>query len=464
MLLALLHRWMRRPNNLPHLPLRSRRHPWLLERLEDRAVPAIAYATAQGPGHAGPSTAVKVWSETGTLITEIPEVFPGSTGGCYVAVGDVTGDGVNDVVVAAGKSNGSDASVGAPVVLYDGAGLLVGQQRELRRFQAYPAQTVNTPNGTVTINAHLGGATVAVGDTDGDGKGDIITGAADGQGTKQIGPHVKVFSGADNTILAQWFAYENPSLPPSERFFGGGLFVAAADLGGDNGGVPGGRNGKAEILTGVGPGGGSHIKVFDTHTNPGRVDQIASFFAYNVSFKGGVTVSAGFVTNNRDSDGFLYADIVATPGPGPLDPNAAPGTAGANAPPTEVFRLRDGNNPGADFSLNNLTGVALFLYYPSATFNPFPNAFLGGLNSATADLNGDTLDDMLFVPGPQGLPQVQAFAGQSLVETVPPAPSPTFTPAAITTGFPYFAYTPVFLNPPTNTQANPDVITGIFIG
>jgi hypothetical protein len=305
---------------------------------------------------------------------------------------------------------------------------------------------------------------VAVGDTDGDGNGDIITGAADGQGTQLIGPHVKVFSGADNTILAQWFAYENPSLPPAERFFGGGLFVAAADLGGDNGGVPGGRNGKAEVVTGVGPGGGSHIKVFDTHTSPGRIDQIASFFAYNVSFKGGVTVSAGFVTNNRDAQGFLYADIIATPGPGPLDPNAAAGTPGALAPPSEVFRLRDGNNPGADFSLNNLTGVALFLYYQAAALNPFPNGYLGGLNSTTADLNGDTLDDMLFAPERQSLPQIQAFLGTNLVETLPPAPSPTFAPIAAGGAFPYFAYTPVFLNPPTNSQPNPDVITGVFIG
>src|SRR5439155_11911422 len=92
---------------------------------------------------------------------------------------------------------------------------------------------------------------------------------------------------------------------------------AVSDLGGDNLSPPGpagGRNGKVEIVTGVGFGGGPHVKVFDTHSNPAVAQQIASFFAWDPSSKGGVNVAAGFVTNNRDNQGFLYADIVASPG------------------------------------------------------------------------------------------------------------------------------------------------------
>jgi len=296
----------------------------------------------------------------------------------------------------------------------------------------------------------LGGAFVAVGDTNGDGKGDIVTGAGPGGG-----PHVKVFSGVDNSLLASFFAY----VDPNGTFWHGGINVATADLGGDNGGVPGGRNGKAEIVTGVGPGGGPHVKVFDTHTSPGKVDQIASFFAYSPTFKGGVNVAAGFITNNRDPQNFLYADVVTSPGG-----EAANQQTTTTAPTTKVWRLFEANNPGSSVTLNT-TAPALFLYYPSASFDAFPPAFIGGVRNTTADLNGDGFDDILVVPGTNGLPQVKAFLGQSVPETQPPAVEPTFIPAPYNTGgFPNYAYTPVFLNPPTNTQPNPDVTTGVFLG
>ena len=79
----------------------------------------------------------------------------------------------------------------------------------------------------------LGGVHVALGDVDGDGTADIITGAGTGGG-----PHVRVFSGADLSELASFFAY-SPA-------FVGGVTVAAGDVDGD---------GLADIITGAGPGG-----------------------------------------------------------------------------------------------------------------------------------------------------------------------------------------------------------------
>src|SRR5262249_1893987 len=98
-----------------------------------------------------------------------------------------------------------------------------------------------------------GGINVAVGDVNGDGRGDIVTGAGPGAPNG----HLKVFSGRDFSLLLSVFAYAG---------FGGGVTVAAGDLDGD---------GRAEVITGaasVAP----HVKVFDGATLRER----ASFMAY----------------------------------------------------------------------------------------------------------------------------------------------------------------------------------------
>src|SRR5262249_5832203 len=142
---------------------RAQRRVWRLECLEERAVPAIAYATSQNslPG-SGVVSQGRVFSETGALITSFTP-FPGFVGATHVAVADMNSDGVKDIVVGAGKGGGPHVKV------FDGAGLQTGIQRELRSFFAYDP-------------LFQGGVNVAVGDVNGDGTPDIVTGAGPGGG------------------------------------------------------------------------------------------------------------------------------------------------------------------------------------------------------------------------------------------------------------------------------------------
>ncbi len=66
-------------------------------------------------------------------------------------------------------------------------------------------------------------------------------------------------------VLGNFFAYD-----PSFR---GGVRVAVGDLDGD---------GRAEVITGAGPGGGPHVRAYDMATN----SVVENFFAYDPSVPG----------------------------------------------------------------------------------------------------------------------------------------------------------------------------------
>lgn len=132
-------------------------------------------------------------------------------------------------------------------------------------------------------NAYYGRASITSGDVDGDGNEEIIVGAG-----QQQDPIVKVFS-KDGTELYSFTAYH-----PLFRL---GLNVAACDL--DN-------DGKVEIITGAGHGGGPHVRVFNPTT--GTIWNEVEFFAYASDFRGGVNVACG----NIDNDAGM--EIITGPG------------------------------------------------------------------------------------------------------------------------------------------------------
>lgn len=283
---------------------------------------------------AGGGPEVKVYnSQTNALVYDFYAYDSRFTGGVRVAVGDVTGDGVDDIVTAAGPGGGPQVNV------YDGAtGAL------LAAFYAYDPR-------------FAGGVFVAVGDVNGDGHADIITGAGAGGG-----PHVEVWDGATGTPVASFMAY-NPS-------FSGGVHVAAGDLDGD---------GVAEVVTGAGPGGGPHVRAFEGDGTP-FAGAAGSFYAYDPRFLGGVFVAVA------DTDGDGRGDIITGAGPG-------------GGPQVNIF---DGP-----------TGALIdsFLAGPGAAtlFNADGDAFRGGVRVAAVDLPGNGHASILTGFGPPNSPVVQEF-------------------------------------------------------
>ncbi len=214
---------------------------------------------------AGHAPEVRVFQPDGTLTYRFLAYEPNFLGGVRVATGDITGDGVADIITGAGPSGGPHVKV------FDGV-----SGNEIRSFFAFDP-------------GFLGGVYVASGDVNGDGLSDIITAAGPGGG-----PHVRVFSGRTNELHADFFAFD----PTISDF---GVRVGAEDVNGD---------GQADIITAPGAGGGPHVRVFDGHRagqftptiTPGFNDGLLSEFpAFDPGFAGGVFV--GSLTLGADRDG-----------------------------------------------------------------------------------------------------------------------------------------------------------------
>ncbi|MDA1014273.1 MAG: putative Ig domain-containing protein [Planctomycetota bacterium] len=246
--------------------------------------------------------------DTGQTLTVTP-FASNFAGGSNVTTGDFNFDGRADIIAAA-KAGG-----GPHVQVFNSSGAL---------FLEFMAYDIN----------FMGGVNVAAADFNRDGVADILTGPGPGGG-----PHVKVFDGTNpDNLLFDQIVYTSTFL--------GGVNVAAGDVTGD--GIP-------DIITGPGAGGGPNVKVFDGVT--GAV--VKDFFAYDLTFMGGVFVGAG------DFNGDRFADIVTGAGPG-------------GGPHTRVYSGQD------------LTILQDFFAYDAA--------FSGGVAVTAADLNGDGVDDVIVGP------------------------------------------------------------------
>ncbi|GEM_PF-994951 len=156
-----------------------------------------------------------VLNADGTERTSFPVASANRAGGASIALGDLGGDGVAEIVVGMGLGNEPRVHV----LRADGS--------EIGSFLAYE------PTYGFGVN-------VAVCDLDGDGVNEIITAPQRGGG-----PHVRIFSNTGEPLGGGWMAYgSNMTM---------GVNIVCGDLDGD---------GRAELVTLPGAGAGPHVNVW----------------------------------------------------------------------------------------------------------------------------------------------------------------------------------------------------------
>ncbi|MFH1366792.1 MAG: FG-GAP-like repeat-containing protein [Patescibacteria group bacterium] len=211
--------------------------------------------------------------------------------GLSVAAGDVDGDGMDEIITAPQSVAGPEVRV----FKYDPVN---NRYFLLNRFFAFPS--------FLRLSLNL-----AVGDLNNDGRAEILA-----VPRLRGGPQVRIFTFQNNrfNLKNQFFAYHTS--------FRGGVNLAVADADGDE---------SQEIITGAGPGGGPHIRIF---SETGRLKY--QFYSAVTTFRGGVSVSA------FDQNGDGIKEIVA-------------GVYSSGSPEVKVF----------DFQNNNFINTKFFSAYQS---------------------------------------------------------------------------------------------------
>ena len=336
--------------------------PLAVTRLEDRTTPTSTLPTTSdnlivsGAG-AGSRPLVQLYRADGSVRAEFFAFDPAFSGGVNVAYADVNGDGVKDVIAAAGPGAGPHVKV------FDGKSVL--QLPDPSQPHTMEVRTVTELYSFYAFDpAFRGGVSVAAGDVNADGQADVVAGAGAGGG-----PHVRAFSGKTGGELRSFYAFDPK--------FTGGVNVAVGSLTYERFGAPSIPQ-RADILVGSGAGMKATVTGFD-----GRSGE--QFFTINPygDFTGGVYVAAG----DTDKDG--YDDVITGAGAG-------------GGPHVTAY---------SGFVLGNLPTILLAEggLKPFASFYAYDAGFRGGARVAASDLTGDGKADILTGSGPGAAPLLRVF-------------------------------------------------------
>ncbi len=309
---------------------------------------------------------VKIYASDSLELTESFSALDGKfQGGLSVATGDVTGDGIADIVVGAQAGGGPQVAIydadgnlkksffaydvkmnkGVNVAVgdFDGNGVseivtvtALGVVHE-RTFNG-DGKEINIPGGFFPYGvAFSGGASIAAGDINGDGDDEILFGSLSGSSG-----HVRATNGSG--------VYRGFDLFPWASAHKGGVSVATAN-------VDGGP--EDEVIVGVYQAGESWVKVYKT---TGEKKVLGTFRAFASNFDGGVNVSGGDI----DQDGFDEVLVAARAG------------------------------GGAHIQFFEANGTEL-----AKDLKPYESDFRGGTAASVSDINNDNVADVVVVPTKQ---------------------------------------------------------------
>lgn len=235
-----------------------------------------------------------------------------------------------------------------------------------------------------------GGVRLAMGDVDGDGEVEILTGAG-----PSGGPQVRIFD-LDGNVEGQFFAFEE-----GDRL---GIFVAAGDVNGD---------GVDEILVTSDEGGTGQVRMFN------RSGHLKGAFFPLGRTTAGVRLALGNIDSDPEDE---IISTFASGGNGTVFIHEGSGrykgsftafdgtviglhiaSADTDGDGTEEIVTATADEYIPQVSVYNQSGNLL------QTFFVFPLEYRGGVEIAAGDIDGNGLSELYVSPSKRGGPQVRIF-------------------------------------------------------